>query len=69
VFVTNAFHGVSNKKELSEVVHEALKPGGNFAIINRYRPPGEAIKIMGQSQKTERVLRAKPEDASVLLHS
>ena len=65
VFMTSAFHGVSDKKALSEVVHESLKPGGHFAIINGYRPSGEVTKIMGQPQKPEKVLRAETEEASI----
>ena len=62
VFVANAFHGVPDKTALSSAVHDALKPGGRFAVINWYRLPREETTVLDQPRGPDTGLRMDPED-------
>ena len=62
VFIANTFHGVPDKTGLSRAVHEALKPGGRFAIVNWYRQPREETTVLGQPRGPDTELRMQPED-------
>ena len=62
VFIANTFHGVPDKTELSRTVHNVLRKGGFFAIINWYRRPREETKILDQPRGPDTKLRMKPEN-------
>ncbi len=62
VFIANTFHGVPDKTGLSKAVHQALKPGGRFAIINWYRRPREETTVLDQPRGPDTDLRMEPEE-------
>jgi len=62
VFIANTFHGVPNKTELSRTVHQALKPGGRFAIVNWYRRPRQETTVLDQPRGPGTDLRMQPDD-------
>ena len=62
VFIANTFHGVPDKTGLSKAVHQALKPGGRFAIINWYRRPRQETTVLDQPRGPDTDLRMEPED-------
>lgn len=62
VFMANTFHGMSDKKALSEAVYKSLKPGGCFAIINWYRLPREVTTVLEQPRGPDTKLRMEPEE-------
>ncbi len=62
VFIANAFHGVPDKIALSAAVHDALKPGGRFAVINWHRLPREETVVLGKPRGPDTGLRMDPED-------
>jgi len=62
VFIANTFHGVPDKTELSQVVHEVLKPGGRFAVINWHKRPREKTPVLDLPRGPDAELRMTPED-------
>lgn len=62
VFIANTFHGVPDKRALSEAVHESLKPGGRFAVINWCRLPRESTTVLEQPRGPDTELRMEPEE-------
>lgn len=62
VFMANTFHGVPDKAGLSRAVHQALKPGGRFSIVNWYRRPREETSVLDQPRGPDTKLRMQPED-------
>jgi len=61
VFLANAFHGVPDKPRLARAVHEVLKPGGVFAVVNWYAKPREETTVLGQPRGPATELRMTPE--------
>jgi len=62
VFIANTFHGVPKKTELARAVHDALKPGGRFAVINWHRRPREETTVLDQPRGPDTELRMPPEE-------
>lgn len=62
VLIANTFHGVPDKTGLSRAVHQALKPGGRFAIINWYRRPREETTVLDHPRGPDTELRMEPDD-------
>ena len=62
VFIANTFHGVPDKTGLSRTVHDVLRKGGRFAIINWYRRPREETTVLDQPRGPDAELRMEPED-------
>lgn len=62
VFIANTFHGVPDKRALSEAVYETLKPEGRFAIINWHRIPREITTVLDQPRGPDTALRMEPEE-------
>jgi SAM-dependent methyltransferase len=67
VFMANAFHGVPDKPRLSRAVHDELKPGGHFAIINWHCRPRENTTVLGEPRGPRTELRMSPEDTVALV--
>ncbi|MBN8935064.1 MAG: class I SAM-dependent methyltransferase [Rhizobiales bacterium] len=61
VFLGNAFHGVPDKSRLARAVHDALKPGGLFAIVSWHARPREETIVLGEPRGPETRLRMTPE--------
>jgi len=60
VFIANAFHGVPDRPRLANVVREALKPKGLFAIVNWHQLPREETTILGEPRGPKTELRLSP---------
>jgi ubiquinone/menaquinone biosynthesis C-methylase UbiE len=61
VFLANVFHGVPDQPRLARAVHDALKPGGLFAIVSWYARPREATTVLGEPRGPATELRMTPE--------
>jgi protein-L-isoaspartate O-methyltransferase len=61
VFMANAFHGVPYRTRLASSVHDALKPGGRFAIVNWHARPREETQVLGEPRGPKTELRIGPE--------
>ena len=62
VFMANAFHGVPDRARLATAVGAALKPDGQFAIVNWHRRPREETPILGEPRGPKTELRMAPEE-------
>jgi SAM-dependent methyltransferase len=62
VFVANAFHGVPDHGRLAQAVGAALKPKGQFAIVNWHNRPREETRILGEPRGPKTELRISPEE-------
>lgn len=60
VLMANAFHGVPDKPGLARAVHEALKPGGRFAVVNWHQHSREETTILGEPRGPKTELRMSP---------
>ena len=63
VFMANAFHGVPDHGRLAQAVGAALKPNGQFAIVNWHKRPREETRILGEPRGPRTELRISPEEA------
>jgi len=61
VFLANAFHGVPDHGRLVRSVLNALKPSGQFAIVNWHRRPREETTVLGEPRGPKTELRMSPE--------
>jgi SAM-dependent methyltransferase len=61
VFMANAFHGVPDGPRLAAAVKRALKPAGQFAIVNWHGRPREQTKVLGEPRGPRTDLRMPPE--------
>ena len=61
VFMANAFHGVPDKPKLARSVGKALKPRGQFAIVNWHQRPREDTIVLGEPRGPRTELRMSPE--------
>jgi len=62
VFMANAFHGVPDRARLAKAVGAALKPDGQFAIVNWHKRPREETPILGEPRGPMTELRMTPEE-------
>ena len=62
VFMANAFHGVPDRARLAQAVASALKPNGEFAIINWHNRPRDETPILGEPRGPKTELRMSPEE-------
>lgn len=60
VFMANAFHGVPDPARLAAAVRRALKPGGEFAIVNWHQRAREETTILGEPRGPRTELRLSP---------
>jgi ubiquinone/menaquinone biosynthesis C-methylase UbiE len=61
VFMANTFHGVPDKPRLVRAVHDALMPGGLFAIVNWHAIAREETPVLGEPRGPATALRMTPE--------
>ena len=69
VFLANAFHGVPDKPRLARAVHDALKPGGLFAIVNWHARPREKTTVLSEPRGPATELRITPEETIAAVQS
>jgi SAM-dependent methyltransferase len=69
VFLANAFHGVPDRPRLARVVHDVLKPGGMFAVVNWHSRPREETTILGEPRGPATELRIRPEETIAAVQS
>jgi ubiquinone/menaquinone biosynthesis C-methylase UbiE len=62
VFMANAFHGVPDRVRLGKAVGAALKPGGQFAIVNWHKRPRDETPILGEPRGPKTELRMSPDE-------
>jgi protein-L-isoaspartate O-methyltransferase len=62
ILMANAFHGVPDRTRLAKAVRAALKPGGQFAIVNWHKCPREETRILGEPRGPKTELRMAPEE-------
>jgi len=67
VFIANTFHGVPDQIALSKAVHDVLKEGGSFAIVNWYRRPREETTVLDLPRGPDTELRMDPEDVRAIV--
>jgi ubiquinone/menaquinone biosynthesis C-methylase UbiE len=60
VFLANVFHGVPDKPRLTRAIHDVLKPGGLFAIVNWHQLPREETIVLGEPRGPRTELRMSP---------
>ncbi len=60
VFLANVFHGVPDKSRLARAVHDVLKPGGLFVIVNWRQLPREETTVLGEPRGPLTELRMSP---------
>ena len=61
VFIANTFHGVPDKQQLARDVFNAMKPGGQFAIVNWHHRSKDETTVLGQPRGPETKLRMSPD--------
>jgi ubiquinone/menaquinone biosynthesis C-methylase UbiE len=61
VFLANAFHGVPDRGRLVRSVRNALKPAGQFAIVNWHQRAREETTVLGEPRGPRTELRMSPE--------
>jgi SAM-dependent methyltransferase len=61
VFLVNVCHGVPDKSRLARAVHDVLRPGGSFAIVNWHAKPREQTTILEEPRGPATELRMTPE--------
>lgn len=57
VFMANAFHGVPDRLRLASAVHNVLKSGGRFAIVNWHPRTREETTVLGEPRGPRTELR------------
>ena len=62
VFMANAFHGVPDRVRLAQAVANALKPNGEFAIVNWHKRPREETPILAEPRGPKTELRMSPDE-------
>jgi SAM-dependent methyltransferase len=62
VFLANVFHGVPDKPRLARAIHDVLKPGGLFTIVNWHQLPREETTILGEPRGPKTEMRISPEE-------
>jgi ubiquinone/menaquinone biosynthesis C-methylase UbiE len=60
VFLANVFHGVPDRGRMSRAVHDVLRPGGLFAVVNWHARPREETTILGEPRGPPTELRMTP---------
>ena len=66
VVMANTFHGVPDKTRLCQAVASALKPAGQFVVVNWHRRPREETTVLGQPRGPKTEMRMEPEDVAAI---
>ncbi len=66
VVMANTFHGVPDKTRLCQAVASALKPRGQFVVVNWHRRPREETRVLGQPRGPKTKMRMEPEDVAAI---
>ena len=61
VFLANVFHGVPERSRLARTVHDVLRPGGLFSVVNWHAKPREQTTVLGEPRGPATELRITPE--------
>lgn len=61
VLIANTFHGVPDKTGLAQTIHDVLKPGGRFIVINWHARAREETAVLGQPRGPATAMRMTPE--------
>lgn len=61
VLIANTFHGVPEKQQMARDVFNALKPGGQFAIVNWHHRSRDETTVLGQPRGPVTKMRMTPE--------
>ena len=64
VVMANTFRGVPDKARLCRAVASALKPGGQFVVVNWHRRPREETIVLGRPRGPQTELRMTPDDVA-----
>jgi len=60
IFMANAFHGVPDRSRLADAVRAALRPGGEFAVVNWHQHAREETTVLGEPRGPRTALRLSP---------
>lgn len=60
VFLANVFHGVPDKPRLARAIHDVLKPGGLFAIVNWHQLSRDETTVLDEPRGPRTELRMSP---------
>lgn len=69
VFLANVFHGVPDRPRLARAVHDVMKPGGLFTVVNWHARPREKTTVLGEPRGPATELRMTPEETIVAVRS
>jgi SAM-dependent methyltransferase len=69
VFLANAFHGAPDKPRLARVVHDVLRSGGLFAVVNWHPRPREETTVLGEPRGPATELRVTAEETIAAVQS
>ena len=69
VFLANVFHGVPDRPRLARAVHDVMKPGGLFAVVNWHALPREKTTVLGEPRGPVTELRITPEETIAAVQS
>ncbi len=61
VFIANTFHGVPEKQQMARDVFNALKPGGQFTIVNWHHRSRDDTTVLGEPRGPATQMRMSPE--------
>ena len=67
VFIGNTFHGVPDQTGLARAVHQVLRPGGRFVILNWHARPREETPVLGKPRGPATELRMTPESTRMVV--
>jgi protein-L-isoaspartate O-methyltransferase len=57
VFLANVFHGVPDRPKLVAAIRDALRPGGQLAVVNWHPRPREETSVLGEPRGPKTELR------------
>jgi ubiquinone/menaquinone biosynthesis C-methylase UbiE len=60
LFLANVFHGVLDRPRLVQSVHDVLRPGGLFAVVNWHAKPRDQTTVLGEPRGPATELRMTP---------
>jgi SAM-dependent methyltransferase len=64
VLIANTFHGAPDKTGLARVVHDVLRPGGTFVVVNWWPRPREETTVLGTPRGPRAQMRFSPTEVA-----